>query len=256
MKAQLQRGVKLALIPLACAAALAACAPYDPNGNSVYVSGGPTAGTAVSEFDRYDTNHDGYLSRAEIASFNLPASSPVVPYESASDMFRRLDTNADAFLSRAEAGTTFNTIPGGSFDAFDTNHDGFLSMGEAMPHLTWLANRNAAPSTAMSFDSLDANRDGFLSRNEAAPLWSSGRYANAPVPVAPAPLASFDSLDTNRDGFLSRAEAAPIANPLTFDRYDTNRDGFLSRGEADLLMRSGVGGTYGSPSGTVYGPRY
>jgi len=82
---------------------------------------------------------------------------------------------------------------------------------------------------------------------------------DSPLPVQTgdsAPLASFDSLDTNRDGFLSRAEAAPIANPLTFDRYDSNRDGFLSRGEADLMMRSGIGGTYGSPSGTVYGPRY
>jgi hypothetical protein len=102
---------------------------------------------------------------------------------------------------------------------------------------------------------LDTNRDGFLSRTEAAPLWAPGRYANAPVaPVAPA--YSFDSLDANRDGFLSRAEAAPLANPATFDRYDGNRDGFLSRTEADLLLRSGVGGTYGTPTGTVYGPRY
>jgi Ca2+-binding EF-hand superfamily protein len=254
MKTNLNRSLRLALLPVACAAALTGCAPYDPNGNSVYISGGPTAGAAVSEFDRYDTNRDGYLSRAEVQSFNLPAASPAAPRESAADMFRRLDTNGDAFVSRGEAGTTFNAIPGGSFDAFDTNRDGFLSMNEAMPHLTYLANRAAPPSNAMSFDSLDANRDGFLSRAEAAPLWSSGAYATAPA--APVPSISFDSLDANRDGFLSRAEAAAIANPLQFDQYDTNRDGFLSRGEADYLLRSGVGGTYGAPTNTIYGPRY
>lgn len=253
MKAPIKRSLRLALMPLACAATLASCAPYDPNGNSTYISGGPE--TAVTQFDRYDTNRDGFLSRAEAGPLNLAVGAPAYPVESAADMFRRLDTNNDAFLSRAEAGTTFNAVPGGSFDAFDTNRDGFLSMSEVQPHLQWLANRNAQPSTVMSFESLDANRDGFLSRDEAAPVWAPGRYATAPIAPA-APAYSFDSLDANRDGFLSRAEAASIANPLTFDRYDANRDGFLSRAEADPLMRSGVGGTYGSPSGTVYGPRY
>ena len=249
--------LKRALVPLACAAALSACAPYDPNGNSVYVSGGPVTGTAaVSDFDRFDVNRDGYISRAEAQSLNLPMGSPVVPVESAADVFRRLDLNADAFLSRTEAGPIFNNVPGGSFDAFDSNRDGYMSMAEAMPHLQYLQSRAAAPAAVMSFESLDANRDGFLSRAEAAPIWSSGGYATAPAPVVPAPVMSFDSLDTNRDGFLSRGEAAPIANPLTFDRYDSNRDGFLSRGEADVMFRSGVGGTFGSPTGTVDGPRY
>ena len=248
---------KRALLPLACAAALTACAPYDPDGNSVYVSGGPAVGTApVSDFDRFDTNRDGYISRAEAQSLNLGLGAPAAPVETAADTFRRLDLNGDAFLSRSEAGATFNAVPGGSFDAFDTNRDNYLSMAEAMPHLQYLQNRAAGPAAVMSFDSLDTNRDGFLSRAEAAPVWSAPRYATAPAPVVPAPAMTFDSLDTNRDGFLSRGEAAPIANPATFDRYDTNRDGFLSRGEADLMYRSGVGGTYGSPSGTVYGPRY
>src|SRR5687768_9411858 len=108
MKTQLKRALRLAALPVACAAALSACAPYDPNGNSVYVSGGPAAGTAVSDFDRLDTNRDGFLSRAEAQSLNLPATSPAMPTEAAGDMFRRLDMNGDAFLSRAEAGTTFN----------------------------------------------------------------------------------------------------------------------------------------------------
>jgi Ca2+-binding EF-hand superfamily protein len=254
MNNELARKFRLALLPLACAGALAACAPYDPAGNSVYVSGGPTADTPVSTFDRLDVNRDGFLSRGEVESLGLPMGAPAAPIETAADTFRRLDTNADSFLSKAEAGAMFNNIPGGSFDAFDTNRDGFLSMNEAMPHLQYLQSRAAAPAGTMSFEALDTNRDGFLSRTEAAPLWSSDRYAYPRS--APAPTLSFESLDANRDGFLSRAEAAPIANPLTFDRYDANRDGYLSRTEADALMRSGVGGTFGSPTGTVVGPRY
>jgi Ca2+-binding EF-hand superfamily protein len=253
MKTDLKSSFRLALLPVACAAALSACAPYDPMGTSVYTSGGPVAAdNPVAMFDRLDTNRDGFLSRAEAAPLNLPAGVAAVPVESAAEMFRRLDTNGDSFLSRAEAGATFNNVPGGSFDAFDTNRDGFISLTEATPHLQYLQSRAAAPAV-MSFESLDIDRDGFLSRAEAAPLMSSDRYAGPRT--LPAPVVTFESLDVNRDGFLSRAEAAAIANPLTFDRYDTNRDGFLSRTEADYLFRSGVGGTYGTPSGTVYGPR-
>jgi hypothetical protein len=35
MKANIKPSPLLKLVPLACAAALAACAPYDPSGNSV-----------------------------------------------------------------------------------------------------------------------------------------------------------------------------------------------------------------------------
>jgi Ca2+-binding EF-hand superfamily protein len=253
MTTDLKSTLRLALLPAACAAALSACAPYDPMGTSVYTSGGPVASeNPVALFDRLDTNRDGFLSPAEAAPLNLAVGAPAAPLETAAEMFRRLDTNRDSFLSRAEAGATFNNIPGASFDTVDTNRDGFISMTEATPHLQYLQSRAAAPAV-MSFESLDINRDGFLSRSEAAPVMSTDRYAGPRV--APAPLISFDSLDVNRDGYLSRAEAAAIANPLTFDRYDANRDGFLSRAEADNLFRSGVGGTYGTPVGTVYGPR-
>ncbi len=249
---ELKRTIRMGLVPLAFAGALAACAPYEPYDQSVYNTTAPVpAENPGMVFDRLDTNRDGFLSRAEVQPLGLPAGAQV-RVETAADTFRRLDTNADSFLSRAEAGATFDAIPGGSFEAFDTNRDGFLNMTEAMPHLQWLENR-AAPA-GLTFDGLDVNRDGFLSRSEAAPLLSSAyvtrdRYRAAPVAL------SFERLDADRDGYLTRAEASVIANPATFDRYDTNRDGFLSRAEAEPLLRSGVGGTYGAPVGTVYGPR-
>ena len=76
MKIQPARSVRLALLSIACAAALSACETYDANGNPVYGPGSPVAGAPISEFDRYDTNRDGYLSRAEAASLSLQPMGP------------------------------------------------------------------------------------------------------------------------------------------------------------------------------------
>jgi Ca2+-binding EF-hand superfamily protein len=242
------RALRLAFVPAACAALLAACAPYPP-ADPVY-GGGPAADPQAAAFARLDINRDGFLSRAEAEA--LGVRSHAVSIETTTSAFHRLDANGDGFLSKAEAEATLAGIPGASFEASDADRDGFLNLAEASPHLRWLESRNI-PAGAAAFETLDANRDGFLSRAEADPVLrnaqiSGGRYVTAP-------RYTFDGLDTNRDGFLSRAEAAPAANPLTFDRYDGNRDGYLSRAESDLLLGARVGGTSAAPGGTVYGPR-
>jgi Ca2+-binding EF-hand superfamily protein len=249
MKTQFNQSIRVAALVAACAGALSACAPYAISEHDP-AYGGQAPYSAAAHFDRLDLNRDGFLSRGEVESLGLAPDAPVPTPQSAADAFRRLDTNADGFLSRAEAGTTFNSIPGGSFDAFDTNRDGFINMTEAQPHLQYLQKR---PAPGLSFTGLDTDRDGFLNRAEAAPLLSARMSSGSATAL---PL-SFDRLDANRDGFLSRAEAAAIANPLTFDRHDLNRDNFLSRAEAEVLLRNGVGGTTGSYGGsnTVYGPR-
>jgi Ca2+-binding EF-hand superfamily protein len=240
------RAFKSALLPLACAAALSACAPYEP----LHSTSVPVAESPMTMFDRLDLNRDGFLSRAELEPLGIQSTASVD--NAATATFHRLDTNADGFLSRGEAQATLGAIPGASFDAADADRNGFLSLSEAMPHLRWLESRNARG--VVSFERYDSNGDGLLSRGEADPLLRYSQ-ANDGRFIATVPM-TFDQLDMNRDGFLSRAEAASMANAATFDRYDANRDGFLSRTEADVLFRSGVGGTTGAYGGTVYGPRY
>jgi hypothetical protein len=168
----LKKSVRLACLPLICAAGLSACASYEHE-NRVVTRATPAPATTTvavagtSTFDQLDTNHDGFLSRAEVASLGLPAqsSSPAVL------SFERLDQNRDGFLSRAEAEPLMSSVR--------------LSGGRLII---------IAP-TAWSFERLDIDRDGFLTRREAAPFINS---------------ATFDRYDTNRDGFLSRAEADPL----------------------------------------------
>ena len=242
---RITQAFRRALIPAACAAALAGCAPYEPVGS--YGVPDARVATTPSPFSRLDLNGDGFLSRAEVEAVGVRSHAVTVQTTTAS--FHRLDTNGDGFLSRAEAHGTLNAIPGASFEASDRDRDGFLSLAEAEAHLRWIESRNVAAGP--NFEALDLNRDGFLSLAEAEPLMRAPAptYSGAPVTY------SFDRLDDNRDGFLSRPEAALVANPLTFDRFDSNRDGFLSRAEADLLLRSGVGVTGTTTSGSVYGPR-
>lgn len=258
MNIDMKRAIRLAFAPVACATLLTACATYE---HEPYPGQGTPAAVVVpapaplSTFDRLDMNRDGFLSRGELEAFGV--RSQAVTAESGTAAFHRLDTNADGFLSRAEANVMLG-IPGWSFDAADANRDGFLNLTEAMPHLRWLEGRGVA--SYPSFEGLDVDRDGFLSRAEANPLigtarWVDGRWVVA-TPAAPvvAPF-SFDRFDGDRDGFLTRAEASPAIGAATFDRFDANRDGFLSRGEADIMMRSNVGATYGTPSGVIYSPR-
>jgi EF hand len=245
---KLAKGLARAALPLACAALVGACAPYDSMPGT-YGSTGAVNDPNMAMFDRLDSNRDGFLSRAELEPLGIV--SPATRIESATAAFDRLDTNRDGFLSPGEAGDHLAPVPGYSFAGFDTNRDGFLSRSEAMPHLQWLHNRQASPT----LDAYDTNRDGFLSRAEAEPLMGITRYSDGRwTIVGPAAGGSFDRLDVDRDGFLSRTEAASMA-PGMFDRYDTNRDGFLSRSEADPMFGA-VGATAVHHGGTVAGPRY
>ena len=120
-------------------------------------------------FDRLDTNHDGFLSPAELAPLRLAGTDRYALY-GRSDVkaaFRSLDRSGDGFLDEAEAAPILGSHPHATFLRHDINRDGFLSLAEATPLL------RSAPSLqgdAKTFAELDTNHDGHLSRSEAAAL--------------------------------------------------------------------------------------
>ena len=91
-------------------------------------------------FARADTNHDGYMSRAEFAARmgvvinNAPAKLGTAPtkeqaqkmLDAANAAFNDVDTNHDGKLSLAEA----MHRPLAAFDSMDANHDGVLTLAE------------------------------------------------------------------------------------------------------------------------------
>jgi hypothetical protein len=93
-------------------------------------------------FNRADTNHDGYMSRAEFAVRmgviinNAPARLGTAPtkeqaqrmLDAANAAFNDVDTNHDGKLSLSEA--TYRPLK--AFDAMDANHDGVLTPAEKL----------------------------------------------------------------------------------------------------------------------------
>ncbi len=91
-------------------------------------------------FSRADTNHDGFMSRAEFAVRmgvvinHVPAGLTAPPtkaqaqrmLDAANAAFNDVDANHDGKLSLAEA----MHRPLAAFDAMDSNHDGILTLAE------------------------------------------------------------------------------------------------------------------------------
>ena len=91
-------------------------------------------------FDMADTNHDGYMSKAEFGSRmgavlnRTPPGTPGAPTKAqaqemltaADNAFKAVDADGDGRLSRAEA----SKRPLAAFDMMDANHDGILTVAE------------------------------------------------------------------------------------------------------------------------------
>jgi Ca2+-binding EF-hand superfamily protein len=205
----------------------------------------------TQEFNRLDTNKDGFLSRGELAPLQVSGSADVysagAPNRPRGE-FRALDRNGDGYLSRSEARVLIGAHPGTTFNQLDLNDDGYLSLAEARPIL-----REVDVEVGLSFAQLDRDNDGFLNREEARVLWQGqGRpVASAPPTVYTVPAgtpvqdaARFHAMDLNRDGRISRSEAADyfgtVAAARDFGRFDVDNDGFLSPAEADQMLRGRV----------------
>lgn len=206
----------------------------------------------AQEFDRLDTNKDGYLTRDEMPrGMNRPYhgkrgggwarldtngdgkisrdEARASPYLNAN--FDQLDTNKDGFLTRDEMPRGHHRGQGGGFNRLDTDGDGRISREEA----------KANPQLSQNFDLIDANKDGYIDRSEMFRHMADQRFTR---------------LDADKDGRISRDEARQAPRLAQwFDQLDTNKDGYLSRDEfmqhhnsqAGMMPRRG--GPAGQPPG-------
>ena len=151
---------------LICAAALLTVAPALAQAPKAPAPGPITRTSFVAQlnsaFAANDTNHDGYLSVAEIqaAQARELEKAQAAARARLEAEFRQLDTNHDGQLSLREfeaiATVHSNITPQQILQQLDTNHDGKISAEEfRAPRL-------------QQFDKADTNHDGVVSPAEAA----------------------------------------------------------------------------------------
>jgi hypothetical protein len=114
-----------------------------------------------SHFATMDTNHDGVVSRDEVAAQEQRdlAQAKANMQAQLRDAFKRLDTNKDGALSLAEflataPGIKTSQTPEQLLQTLDANHDGKISAEEFR-----------APQLA-KFNRVDANHDGVVTPEE------------------------------------------------------------------------------------------
>lgn len=161
---------------------------------------------------RFDTNHDGFITREELASV---AQGMMAMHD---DMQKRLADRGVMMGDRAAI-----------FDRLDTNHDGSISRQEFM-----------ASQPQVHEQRVIVMRDG----NSAAGTPQRGEHEMQGMHMFGMGMGGFgghlfEMADTNHDGRVSlqEAETAALAH---FDRADLNHDGKLTpeeRQQAHQLMR-------------------
>jgi len=166
---------------------------------------GVTPGMSPDQlFDMLDRNHDGVLTRDEIAALaqRAPQSGTV--------------RSVKVYPPMQVPGPAPPT--GDLFDHLDTNHDGKLSPEEFSRFASAAPPKQVPPPAASTyqpdlFDQLDTNHDGKLSPEEYARFQSAGppQPKRAPVPVSSHQPDLFDQLDSNHDGKLSPQEFARLS---------------------------------------------
>lgn len=155
---------------IAAAALFASCAAAAPqNATPKPITRAGVSSNLDSTFAAADTNHDGYLSGAEIQVVQNRDMQQVSAQLRArlQANFKQLDTNKDGQLSfqeyAASAGVKLNVTAAQVMQRLDTNHDGKVSAAEFK-----------APNLAL-FDRADLNHDGTVTPDEARRAAAAGQ---------------------------------------------------------------------------------
>jgi hypothetical protein len=168
------------------------------------------AARVAKTFGSLDANHDGFVTRDEIAAsqsrFDARASKSAP--KRAARMFARMDTDHDGKVTLAEAETARSAR--------------LASRG-----------KQAKPSHAQPalFKLADANKDGTVTRAEFDAAIVAGKIKPRRAHMhGNAIVRELDSADANKDGRLS-LEEAQLVELRRFDAADLDHDGVLTPDE-------------------------
>jgi Ca2+-binding EF-hand superfamily protein len=167
------------------------------------------AGQVEKMFKKLDLDHDGFVTRAEVAT-------------SQSKYDERMAKNAPKRAAK-------------TFERLDANHDGQITEAEAEAARSARKAAARKPSKASRPPSLfaraDGNKDGIVTRAEFDAATASGKIKLRRTAMRGSALVRlFDVADANKDGRVSLEEAQQAALQQ-FDAADVNHDGVLTPDE-------------------------
>ena len=216
--------VLAALFPVNSAAAAAAADSVTPPSSAThprhsFFTSNQSRGDFSAHFERtfrkLDSNHDGFITRDEIAA--LEAHFDQIAAKNAPKREQRI------------------------FDRLDADHDGKITVAEASASrkMKTTAVKSTRRGVSQLFVRADANKDGVITRAEFDAAVASGKYKLRHAAMRGGQIARlFDSPDVARQGRISLDEAKQAA--LTqFDSADVNRDGVLTPDERRQAARTG-----------------
>ncbi|HEX5237926.1 MAG TPA: EF-hand domain-containing protein [Sphingomicrobium sp.] len=199
-----------AAVLLAGSAGLAQSAARSGHSSSYHRSSKPQTraqaqARVAKTFARLDTNHDGYITEAEVQA-------------------------VDAARAQKRQARAQNFDPSKIFDRLDRDHDGKITVAEAAArrgHRGGVVQSQATGFTGM-FARADTNKDGVITRAEFESTGEQLRTRMQHLAVARRGASGlFANADANKDGRISEAELEQDAL-AKFDRMDLNHDGTVT----------------------------